>query len=175
MASRPYSPSCAHGSPQHAERIAQPQQPTDRWEFRRRPAALVSHTGITTLPAPRLAAHRVRRRELSGLGEVLLRLLWSAGQLKGLPKHVERIRIERIGIDQAPQEGLGGTEGRRAVARQGQQAQYGALIRQLKSSLLEQWHGSWSISILEQALSGAVQVIGVHFHAAHGTNDMRRR
>ncbi len=50
-------------------------------------------------PAPSLAAHRVRRGELSGQGVVLLSLLWSAGQFKGLPEHVERIRIERVGID----------------------------------------------------------------------------
>lgn len=51
------------------------------------------------LPAPRLTAHRVRRGEVSGQGVILLRLLWSVGQLKGLPEHVERIRIERVGID----------------------------------------------------------------------------
>jgi hypothetical protein len=36
---------------------------------------------------------------VSGQGVILLRLLWSVGQLKGLPEHVERIRIERVGID----------------------------------------------------------------------------
>ena len=48
--------------------------------------------------------------------------------------------------------------------RQGQQVQYRALIGQLTSCLLEQWHGSWRLSLLEQAPGGAVQVVGVRFH-----------
>ena len=97
-----------------------------------------------------------------------------------LSEHVERIRIERVGIervgiDRSQQEGLGCGVGRRAVVRQGQQAQYRALIRHLTSCLLEQCHGSQRLSLLEQPLGGAVQVVGIRFHAAHSTNEMRRR